>query len=469
MPIPSGGTIVYDATQTSTLTLGGVTVTDGGTLDTAGLATQATAGLRPFYDAHAFGLGPTVAYGGLGAPLNPTTQYLSIASLAYQIPFTIVLGFRANAAYNLAELSADVASNPGVLINSGAGWSFRVRGPGGAIQNIDVETGPVWGSQNEFHWIAFTHDGTTPGLFVDARRVGLSVNQPAGPPGTGAITQPATIGAGHGGAGNLTGAIPFVGLWPRVFSASDLANMAAYFAAVPYRFTPSNFQLYDCQTSGDSIAGGATCAAISPNLYAYGPLLRQIFGFKFGQPMILELSGQTIPTIHSFWSTNLKPNLVSNGIKKVILNEGGVNDLIQFPGGINNPTDAATCAAAMVTAMHSWVTEEVAKCDPFSGGPHVILLHTCSFVGAAGVNFELARSTYNGNVAAAAPGWGTPNVIVQPVLIGSDPILGSAAGLPPPDGANTNYFTATGAIHPNQPGHQRWMALTAQAAIALGL
>jgi Concanavalin A-like lectin/glucanases superfamily len=456
MPIPSGGTIVYDASQTSTLTLGGLTVTDGGSLDTAGMATQASAGLEPFYDSQAFGTGPTVCYGGLGFPL--TTQYLSIASLAYQIPFTIVLLFRADGRANLCELSSDVAANPGVLINSGSGWSFRVRGPGGAQQLIDVASGEFWGTANEIHWLALTHDGTNPGLFVDGKAVPLSVNQPAGAPGTGAITQPATFGAGHGGALPLVGAIPFVGIWPRVFSAGDLTNMAAYFAAVPWLLTPSRLQLYDCQTSGDSISGGATCAAISPNLYAYGPLLRQIFGYRFGQPFIMENSGQRIATIHADWTTRGKPNLVSNGIKKVLLDEGGVNDFA-----------AGASAVATLADMHSWVAEQVTTLDPLNAGPHVILVHTCTYFGGISGPQNTERQTYNTNLAAAAPGWGTANVLVSPVLVGSDLLLGTGAGFPPPDGTNTNYITPAGAIHPNRAAHNRWLGITAKAAIALGL
>jgi len=441
MAMPAGAVAPVDARLTSTMTLGGVTVVDGGTLDTWGAWTQATPGNRPFYDAIALGNGPCVTNGRLNVTNNPAT-FVSNAALAIGIPFSLVIVFRADTPKAaLCELSADVTAGRGVSFTNSSGWTSQINGPS-ALQLCDNGNGQLWAADNAVRFIILTCDGTTTKLYVNGTQVFLS--QSAVAPGTGSFTVAATIGALHAAGLPLTGAIGAVYPYARVLNAGEIAQVTADVTA-SWRITPIPQAVeYQLIGVGDSIMLGAALSASTAYNYAHsmmGVLAAQA-GARFGTPLNLAVSGAHLPAIQVQWSGTGSASCVSNATN-ILVAEGGIND-------VGAGTPVATINAdyqALVQAMS-------ARASAVAGGRPQAVVATTLFGTAGTTANALAVSA---NTRANYLSWGAAGVTMLLADFGNDPVLTAA---------NSNY-TQDG-THPTVPGDQRAGTILANVLLAAG-
>jgi hypothetical protein len=473
-PVP-GGLLGLDSSITASMKNGGVTVVDGQNVDTWNtIATQAVVGLQPFYDAKNLSNAPAVVFGGpggnAGAGLSQfVTTYLNLAAFAWGIPFTLVMLFRANGAGALVELSADVTANPGLLLTSTSQWAMRVRNAGGT-QDADSSQGLLWTADNKTRWIAITHDGTTLSLYINGVLDAAAVFGPA--PGVGAIVQNATIGASHGGGSTPFGwSLGYLDLWNHVFSPAEMAQQGAYLTSIWRLTNLVERQRYNVVSIGDSIPGGAgLVSTVNGRLnepFAFANRACNKLGFRFGTPYVLSYSGQPLSVIITGWNTS-GPNGLVAGVKNIVFVEGGLGTLNSWPGGIIDGASQAAAAAQCTSDMHTLITDIVTALGAVAGGPHNVFVHTMTSESAPNAPpfWYNARNTYNANVIAQAPGWGTVSAPVVVVDVGADNYLGNAANFPP---TVTQFVQVSGGIHPTQAGHDRWSGYDIAALIAAGL
>lgn len=436
MSMPASPSDVLDARLTSTMTLSGVEVVDGGTLDTWAAWTQATPGNRPFYGSIDLGGGPCVTFGRTSVSINPTT-FLANAAYALSIPFSLVMVFRADQPKAaICELSANVSAGRGVLVTNSTGFTAQINGAS-ALQNVDTADGFLWGMSNRVQCVILTCDGTTTALYVNGKK--KLVTQTASP-GTATATVAATLAAAHAAGLPLTGALGCQYSYARVLNASEIAQATAD-AGASWVLTPHQVLKYQTTVVGDSIVVGAALgqnALVSAARSFTGAMAAQ-YGFRFGIPQNLGISGAQLPAILAQYNSLGAPSL-QNG-PNVNIGEGGIND-------IGAGSDTAT-VNARTQALYTAISAAMSAKRAF--GPQFCVVTT--LFGTAGTTTEaLAVSA---NTRANYLSWGAPGVTMVLADFGADPVLTAA---------NTNY-TQDG-THPTIAGAQRAGVVMGTALLA---
>lgn len=466
MAMPTGSDAAFDARLTSTIKLGGVTASDGSIIDTWGTATNPTAGSEPVYDSISLGGGPCITGGGQGAPLYSRPTTINAPSTSLSVPSTTVVVFRADGAAVLAELSSNVSSAEGFLQSSNGGWAAQVHGPSG-LQNTDVAQGDYWGMGNTVMYVVQTNDGTTMDMYINGVLVGSVSSGTA--PGIGSFSTVISLLADHAAARALTGAIGLLYHYPRVWTPSDFATADADIRA-SWRLTDMNErQLYNVILLGDSIGAGAHTQTESvfipdPNrLYSFGNIACAQLGFRFGSYINYAVSGAQLVAITASWAS-LGQAATVTGKRNIVICEGGINDLGDWPGGIVDSASQAAATAAINSRMQTYIQTVSAGLSGI-GGPQNIFVCTITYEAGANSFFEAARQAINANTVANYASWGAANVTMGLADFGADVVLGTPAGNWP---GNQNYFESSG-LHPVKPGHQRAGAILANAMITAGL
>jgi lysophospholipase L1-like esterase len=458
--IPSGSVLLADASQASTIKLGGVNAIDGGLCDTAGTTTQATAIDQPTYDTLALN-GPCVFMGNAGAP-NYAASWLT-QTIALGNPFTVVLVVAVDGAAVIFEASSGIATSQGVILYSNNAQAVKLRG-GSGYETADA-LGPPWESDNIPRQVFLTGDGTMP-FEASIREAGLSLAttdafvamQIAGvAPGAVAGTVPVTIGVDHAGANGTSIYFGFMGIWARRFGYVDSANLRLYLRSIWAPPTLGQTAIYNFESVGDSISLGTTITGSAPPgfIYAFSEVAVGFLGSRFGQVHNFGVGGEPLVNLSSpgtgdvlgQWN-NSGNGALSNTLKNIVSVEGGIND---FQAG-----DTGTQVGQNMVTV---VTQVVSDMNGKPNGPHLILVSTVVF----GVGFSSAAiAAANAYIQANVPGLATVNVHIRIVPSGSDPVLGNISRA----GANV-YFNDT--LHPSKPGQRRWAALMAQQLTAEGL
>lgn len=447
MAFPAGAiSASLDARIQSQFTLSSVMVTDGGRFDTAN---GWTANNTLWWDSMALGNGPCFFIGGIGRFDIPTPSWLSIASLSIGIPFSIGIVFRADNNAALCELSAGVGSGRGVLIQSGGGWTARINGPS-ALSYNDHPSGQLWAANNTVHYLILTCDGTTTKLYVDGILTKISTDGVA--PGTGSFSVASTIGAAHGGAMPLVGAIGAVQIYNRVFSAADITQFDTEVRG-SWRLTSTTDNLikYNCIQTGASISAGAHTTsdnANQPNYpYDYVSTAISQLGQRFGSVQQLAVSGQTLVQQNTAWIANVGA-LVSGRINIGILGGDAANNDL-------SGSSVATTNANMAT--HA--TRMAADLSAASAGGTVQQYQIIWIPETGGLNGGIP--SVNSNTRANYTSWGAAHVTQILVDCGSDAAMSSIPGF--------SSYLFTDNVHPAKPGHQRLSVYFANALIAAGL
>jgi lysophospholipase L1-like esterase len=148
--MPTGAVLALDASILASITRGvyGTVGTNEGQITTSwasqatGAATQATEANTPLYDEYALAGKPCIVYGGNAddfTPSSSTTGYV-LPSLAYGVPFTVIMSGRVQTPGTIAELSTNVASASGVLLgaSSSKGAATAV-----TVHNASLQTAVV--------------------------------------------------------------------------------------------------------------------------------------------------------------------------------------------------------------------------------------------------------------------------------------------------------------------------------------
>jgi lysophospholipase L1-like esterase len=168
LEMPSGATLLFDASVSSSYTRGvygalgtpeGQIVTTIANLGSAGgNGTQGTETQSPLFDEYGCVGQGSFVWGGNGDTLTAArwSTNVGLASIAYGTPssggVTFMIGGRFDVAGILAEFSAGIASNPGVLVTNTTGPTVGVK-TGGAEQTADAHPAfptasplTIWGS-----------------------------------------------------------------------------------------------------------------------------------------------------------------------------------------------------------------------------------------------------------------------------------------------------------------------------------
>jgi hypothetical protein len=461
--IPSGSVALFDASQHSTITLSSSPAADGGLVDTAGTWVQATGANQSTYDTLNLAGNVALIFGGGGQPNFSVITKLTMAALAYGIPFTIVMCGRIDGDSTLYELSTNVVSAQGTAIYSDEEPTTQVHGPLG-LQTADI-LGPEWNTDNAIRYFRVVSDGTTVGLFVEANAKRLLLQISGVAPGTGAITTAATIGPGPVPFDDaMTSALGFHGIWSRALTDDEWANLRAYLVA---RWPlPNNTAAVSIApiSVGNSIT--AAWYAVANNdatalPYSWTNKAFTDLGTRFATCSNVAVGGArlnvdvgSIPSVLHQWTTGgghaaaIAAALL--GLKIVVTVEGGINDLLAAE-------PASNIGADMVTV----VTQIVSDLNAVAGGPHHIFASTVSWV----VGFTPAfYNNTNAAYVASVPGLATSNVHVHLVRPDTDAILGDQTrAFPGP----SIYFHDS--AHMTKPGYQRYSGLLRAAMLAAGL
>jgi hypothetical protein len=427
---------VADARLTSTMTLGGITVVDGGFLDTWAAWPQGTPANRPFYDSISLGNGPCVTGGQLSQSSSPVS-FLSRAGFAIGVPFSYVLVYRSDTPKAcFFEDSADVTVSQGVKLTNTTGFTGLIRAT--SLQGLDSGQGWSWALDNAIHYLILTCDGSTTALYVDGAQVFVAQN--AGP-GTAAFSVAATLMAAHAGGSPFTGALGCRYTYARVLSAAERAQVDADVRA-SWRITPQGRLFYQSIGVGNSIMLGAALKSTDAKVNALHSFLGVAavqLGFRFGIPLNLGISGAMLAGILAEWISTGAPALVDG--PNFACGEGGINDL-----GVGRTVPQMNAdTQALYTRMSSDMSAKAAF------GRQICAVTTLFGPSGNTPNGQLV----NANTRANYLSWGAPGVTMILADFGADPLLVAA---------NANY-TQDG-THPTLPGDQRAGTILANALVA---
>lgn len=448
MTFPASPAIALDARLTSQITLLGSQVTDGSVLDTWNNFTQAVGANQPTYDSMSMGNGPCVTHGGLGGPLNQVATYVANAGVTLGFPMSVVIVFRGDWGTTLGgalcELSTDVAANNGIMVTNYGPWTVQARGPSGNSL-ADHGDGQNWGNRNEIHYLIVTRNGTSTVMYLDGVQV-ANLSTDGATTGVWSASTPCTVGAAHGGAVPLTGAIGAVYVYNRLLNVNERAQIDADVRG-SWRLTTRSKIKYNKLMIGDSVLLAAStkyagAAPIDVQYSCMGVASSQLGGV-YGFPRDLGISGAQLQSnIPPQWTATGKFCLINGS--NIVLVQGGVNDL----GDGRSVAQVNNDFQNLVTQVSSDMSAKAATGRQFCV--------VCTIFGnSSGAN----RTAVNANTVANYQSWGATGVTMVLADFGADPVFSSVTPIP--------EYTADG-VHPTLPGNQRLGTILANALLAAG-
>jgi hypothetical protein len=470
----------FDGSNSSQFTLYGCAPQNGYRVDTAGLGAQAVLANQPTWDTRAIAAGRGLIFGGSGAPLFSQPSWLTAASIAFQIPVSIMLLVRCDGTATPIEWSTNASSSTGVRLRSDTSPTLTITGPGGT-GTWNAAAG--WLTGNGAHLVWITTDGTLAGTKINLDGVNVTLTSSGTAPGTLTLTTvPAVWGADHTHTGEpMTGAIGFSGLVPgRVVSGAEITASLAYVntPSTPFGWylpTPGATQTRNFISCGDSISAGHGTAVggTDTQLYSYSSRAQSILGSRcgglptqnYGQDSArLTVDANPVFSVLTHLNTSGIPAIVS-GMKNVIILQGGVNDEAPLGQG-----SFAACQAGAVTIAGYWLTVAAAAVTALHGvssggnGNHIVVYHTLTKQGTipSGVSRALANRILRAQFAAQS----VSDVTVIMCDMGADPVLGNTIS---PSFQPDPAFNSGDTTHPTKPGHEHWGGELARVLLAAGV
>jgi lysophospholipase L1-like esterase len=445
--MPPAAVLLLDASIPTSLLKSGVMVSDGGLIDTWGIASQGTPAADPFFDSYGVGAGPAVVFGGGAAGLMTNTT-LTTSTITTGVPYTIICVFRCDGFESVANVymvPSDTAS-PGPWLYSTTGFTIYLATSLGT-QTANLFGG--WGDTNVPMWTAQSADGSSGGMQLSLTGVSQSLSV-AGTTGQNSWPTQVSLGFAPGFGNYLFGAIGLFAIYNRILTGLELSEVQAYIQS-KWLMPPASATINrNCIAVGDSILGYTM-----PHSF-FNRTVTNI-GPRMGTANNFAVPGATLGQIQNQWVSGGGAAAIVSGKRNWACLEGGINDL-------NNaaPTDlpsATTAANNALAAWHSLVSTVVGNLNGVSGGPHLITVPTVTGT-TISPWVTVATGLLNTSLRSQASAWGTSNVQVLLVDPGADPIMGDGTH------ALANYW-ADG-VHPSFPGSERIAGILTKAILAAG-
>lgn len=480
--LPADMLVLLDAGQPATLSYLGAQAPNANVVDAAGTMTQAVAAgvyslPQPSYAETVLAGGPGLVFAGPGLGIAGTAaSWVNQAAFDFKVPFTLVMVMVADSSSTLCEISTDITAAQGALLTTTTGPTLQVRGPAGNL-TADAVAGAGWAADGVPRVLIAKCDGVTVSLTANGVVVPLAIAGVA--PGVGTIHNPATLGAGHGGANFTSGAAGFFGIVPgRQTTPTEDAQIAAYLAQswyIPPQGLPKTRNAIGC---GDSIMqGGFGTPSFGQRTFdALGSRFGVFSNFGLATAQLLTDVGAILSVLHQ-WTTEGQPAVVA-GMPNIVLIEGGINDFaaappVNYPGAI---TFGDTVAGRMATVVQ---TATAFLSGVSSGGvlPHLVAVCTIQpGRGGAGIGKTGVRRANEG-IRARYASWAAPNVQVSLIDLSRDRVFGEnvVAGIVPTLGSLgigqylvPPFYAIADNIHPTRPGNLYWGGLNVNRILSLG-
>jgi hypothetical protein len=443
--LPAGSLFVFDASRPGTLVSGGGAGVDGQPIiEWVGPypALQGTAADQPTYDSLNLCGGPAVVFGSGGAPLYTPAQWLQAGAVPGATPFTYVVLARFDGANGVVfEHSINVVGNPGAFLNTSTGFSEYVTGPGGACQ---ANVGASWALTNVPTAFYEQCDGTVAGQHIFENGGADLITARAGvDPGTQSTLVPLTIGARTGGiSGFASGAIAFIGLWPYIFTPTQVAQLQSYFSS-RWKIRTGAAGTTNLVGIGDSLMAGYYTQAANVDNTTYSFVTRAAVNLNAPAATILGYDGATLVTIRNNWLVH-GPATLNPAVDNIVTCQGGLNDI----AGGATATQTAANMQALVSAVRGSLNA--------IGGTHQkripVTTMGCNGNWASGSAQDNTRLAANAIIRANYQAWGGDYIV--------DP------GADTPALENYSFFTGSGSIY-NSDGGAHWSKTAQERACGL--
>ena len=473
--LPLGVTMLLDATQPSTIQLLGSTPLPGSNVDTWGIAIK-TGANQPIYDPIGLAGGPSIVFGGQGAPLVSTPSWLVLASNAYSFPCTIFGVISCDTDSTMFELSSNSSSSPGISLRSSNTATVIATNGSGTM----TATAPAtWASDNALCYFELYCDGTKAGTTLRKNGVPVALTPSGSDPGGGPFTTIGYVGADHAQATPSSMRWGCLGVSVGQWSSSDRAQFDAW-ARARWRIPPLTGAARYVQGIGDSImaANGVNVVSVETKAYSFLNRACDWMGANWkanfnnwavsGAQMGGAVAARDIP-----WQITNRfiPNLVNGQVNIGVL-QGGIND---FNVALAQASTWFSQFNNTNTVNGYWNTDALAMTAALAavtGGltQHLFVM-TITYDASTSVTAyqDQARQFTNAYIRSTYPVWvasAASPVLVHLVDGGADYLLGQ------PNGANvfsqnTNYFVDN--EHPAKPGHDRYASLLMNAFLRAGL